>query len=60
MSQDGQMQNKKLLHPVLCKTAEWGGLHKSSLALENLRQANEPNFAASIASQKSFYLPGEW
>lgn len=54
------MLNKKLLHSVLCKTAEWEVLVKSSVALNSLPKANEQNVAASITGQKSFYLPGGW
>ncbi len=54
------MQNKKLEHSELCKTAEWGGLFKSSVTLESLRQANEQNLATSITGQKSFYLSWGW
>lgn len=54
------MQNKKLQHSELCKTAEWGGLVKSSVTLESLRQANEQNLATSITRQKSFYLSWGW
>lgn len=54
------MLNKKLQRSELCKTAERGGLVKGSVVLESLRQANEPNLAASITGQKSFYLSGGW
>lgn len=54
MSLDGQMLNKKLQHSELCNTVEWGGLVKSSVALESLRQANGPNLATSIKARNRF------
>lgn len=51
------MLNEKSLHSVLGKTTEWGEFVKSFETLDS-RQATEPNLAASITGQRSFYLPG--